>query len=95
MHGGAILSAHHLKRPALIRLESDGAWFDGKNGERRVGGRMAVVATVALAGVDVTMAAVHLESRSDPEQRAAQMRVLLEACRPGTLVAAANPGTRP
>ena len=41
LHGAAILSPHPLGRPALIRLESDGDWFDGRHGERRVGGRIA------------------------------------------------------
>jgi endonuclease/exonuclease/phosphatase family metal-dependent hydrolase len=79
LHGAAILSAYPLERPALIRLETDGAWFDGRHGERRVGGRMAVVATLRIGGRPVTLVTVHFESHSDPEHRAAQMRRLLEA----------------
>ncbi len=79
LHGAAILSPHALGRPALIRLETDGDWFDGARGERRVGGRIALAATVAVAGVDVTCVSVHLESHSDPRHRARQMAVLLDA----------------
>jgi endonuclease/exonuclease/phosphatase family metal-dependent hydrolase len=79
LHGAAILSPHPLERPALVRLESDGGWFDGRRGERRTGGRMAVLATLNVAGVPVTLACVHLESHSDPAFRAAQLQVLLDA----------------
>jgi endonuclease/exonuclease/phosphatase family metal-dependent hydrolase len=78
-HGNAILSRAPLQRPALVRLGDDGAWFDGARGERRVGGRVAVVAQVELAGAPVTVAAVHLESHGDPAQRAAQTAALLDA----------------
>lgn len=77
-HGAAILTRGALQRPALIRLETEGAWFDGARGERRVGGRIAVVGTVDLHGVDVTVASVHLESHSDPAHRAGQVSALLE-----------------
>ena len=52
-HGNAILSRAPLERPALLRLEASGGWFDGQRGEQRIGGRMAVLATVAMGGRDV------------------------------------------
>jgi endonuclease/exonuclease/phosphatase family metal-dependent hydrolase len=79
LHGAAILSAFPLERPVLIRLESDGRWFDGANGERRVGGRIALLATLRIAGCPVTLVDVHFESHSDPPGRAAQMGCLLDA----------------
>lgn len=78
-HGAAILSPHPLRDPELVRLERSGRWFDGSLGERRVGGRMAMVATAELAGANVTLASVHLESHSDPEERCAELAVLLDA----------------
>lgn len=78
-HGNAILSAHPLVRPVLIRLERDARWFDGSRAERRIGGRVAQAATVRIGGVDVVVAAVHLESHSDPDHRAGQMHDLLHA----------------
>jgi endonuclease/exonuclease/phosphatase family metal-dependent hydrolase len=79
LHGAAILSACALERPAVIRLETEGDWFDGRHGERRVGGRIAVAATLTIERVPVTLASVHFESHGDPAQRAAQMGRLLEA----------------
>ncbi len=79
LHGNAILSPHALSRPVLIRLEREGEWFDGTRGERRVGGRMALAATLAIGGVEVVVATVHFESHSDPDHRADQMAALLDA----------------
>jgi endonuclease/exonuclease/phosphatase family metal-dependent hydrolase len=79
LHGAAILSPCSLERPALIRLESDGDWFNGRHGERRIGGRIAMAATLRIDGQPVTLVSVHIESHGDPEQRAAQVRRLIEA----------------
>ena len=79
LHGGAITSALPIARPAVVRLDEGGEWFDGARGEPRVGGRMAVLGTVRAGGVDVTLAAVHLESHTDPAHRAEQVSALLEA----------------
>lgn len=79
LHGAAILSPHPLQRPALVRLRQDGAWFDDERGERRVGGRIAVLATLAIGDQPVTLATVHLESHSDPDARAEETSVLLDA----------------
>ena len=54
--------------PALVRLSADGAWFDGDHGERRVGGRIALLATLRIDGRPVTLADVHFESHSDPHE---------------------------
>ena len=79
LHGAAILSPHPLERPALVRLSAEGAWFDGDHGERRVGGRIALLATLPVDGRPVTLADVHFESHSDPQGRTAQMTRLLDA----------------
>jgi endonuclease/exonuclease/phosphatase family metal-dependent hydrolase len=79
MHGAAIVSPCRLHRPALIRLETSGDWFDGGRGERRVGGRIALAATVSVGGTDVTFVSIHFESHSDPEHRTEQMRTVLAA----------------
>jgi endonuclease/exonuclease/phosphatase family metal-dependent hydrolase len=77
LHGAAILGP--VERPALIRLETAGDWFDGERGERRVGGRIALAATLVIDGVAVTLVSVHFESHGDPAQRAAQMALMIEA----------------
>jgi endonuclease/exonuclease/phosphatase family metal-dependent hydrolase len=78
LHGAALLGRYALERPALIRLETAGGWFDGQHGERRVGGRIALAATLVIDGVAVTLVSVHFESHGDPAQRAAQTTLLLE-----------------
>ncbi|MDJ0867988.1 MAG: endonuclease/exonuclease/phosphatase family protein [Myxococcota bacterium] len=78
-HGGAILSRLPLERPRVVRLERSGAWLDGARGERRVGARMALLADVALGAGRVRLAAVHLESHSDPAERTRQLCELLRA----------------
>jgi endonuclease/exonuclease/phosphatase family metal-dependent hydrolase len=80
LHGGAILARLPIQEPAMIRLESDGAWFSGeRKGERRVGGRIALTARIQTSRGPVGVVATHFESHSDPDHRAAQMRVLLDA----------------
>ncbi len=79
LHGAAILAPTPLASPALIRLETGGAWLDGANGERRVGGRIALAAMMPVSGVDVVFVSVHFESHSDPGYRAGQMGVLIDA----------------
>lgn len=77
-HGNAVLSRLALHRPAVLRLEAEGTWFDGTRGEPRVGGRMAVAAQVMLDSRPVTVVAVHLESHSDPAHRAGQATRLMD-----------------
>lgn len=78
-HGNALLCKVPLRDPEVVRLDEGGQRFDGARGERRVGGRMAVVATLPTARGEITLASVHLESHSDPPQRGAQIRTLLDA----------------
>ncbi len=79
LHGGGLLSAHPLLRPAMLRLETSGRWFDGRLDERRIGGRIAVMAELLVMERPVLLVAVHYESHSGPEDRLAQTRVLLDA----------------
>ena len=78
-HGNAILSKHRWKRPVLIRMETDGFNFDSSlQDDRKVGGRMAVVATFEVGGVDMTCASWQMEAHSDPRIREREMRALLD-----------------
>jgi endonuclease/exonuclease/phosphatase family metal-dependent hydrolase len=79
LHGGAIVSRHGLGDPAVLRLDRDGAWFDGTNGERRVGGRIAVATRLRVAGVPVAFISVHFESHGGPDSRAEEIGRLLRA----------------
>jgi endonuclease/exonuclease/phosphatase family metal-dependent hydrolase len=79
LHGNGILSRLRLESPALVRLETDGDWFDGEHGERRVGGRCAVAASIAMGQRRIVLVSVHLESHSGPTLRGEQMRRLFDA----------------
>ena len=78
LHGAGFVSRQVLLRPRLLRLEMSGRWFDGKFGERRVGGRIAVMAELEIGGKPVLLVSVHYESHTGPEDRLAQTRLLLD-----------------
>ena len=79
-HGNAIVTGFVLQNPHLIPLEESGLWFPGRNGaQRRIGGRMALAAQVVAAPRPFWVVATHLESKTDPADRQAQIRHLLRA----------------
>lgn len=79
LHGNAILSRARLDRPAIVRLDEGARWFAGEQttNERRIGARMAMLASVDAGGAPLLVASVHLESSTDAADRAAQVAVLL------------------
>ena len=80
LHGNAIVTGFALERPCLIPLEENGLWFPGINGlQRRIGGRMALAARMAHAPRPLWIVSTHLESKTDPADRQAQIRALLRA----------------
>jgi endonuclease/exonuclease/phosphatase family metal-dependent hydrolase len=79
LHGGGFVSRLPLDRSALARLETSGRWFDGAFHERRVGGRIAMLAEVTVAGTPVLLASVHYESHTDADDRLLQTEVMLDA----------------
>lgn len=81
LHGNAIVSRFGLSRPALVRLTDGALWFSADSPEPRVGGRMALLATVPFgdAATGLAVASVHLESSSTPGERDRELRVLLDA----------------
>lgn len=79
LHGAALLSRHQLRRPALARLETSGRWYDGQFGERRVGGRIALMAELMLETTAVLFACAHYESHSDADDRRRQTIAMLDA----------------
>jgi len=79
-HGNAIVSALAWEEAHLIPLEENGLWFPGRNGaQRRIGGRMALAARISKAPCPFWVVSVHLESKTDPADRQAQIRNLLRA----------------
>jgi endonuclease/exonuclease/phosphatase family metal-dependent hydrolase len=86
LHGNAILTAAPLEEPVVVRLGGEDAWYTTASTEPRVGGRMAVLATVAVDGTPVRFASTHLENMTGPDGRAAQLEALLTAMGPGPAV---------
>ena len=78
LHGAAIISRRTLQRPRLLRLETSGRWFDGAFGERRVGGRIAIMAELEIDKTPVLLVSVHYESHTGPADRLAQTRLMLD-----------------
>ena len=68
-HGNAILSKYPLKNLRMLRFPGIEKWYIGETGgaskdealQKRLGGRMALIATLDL-GRDVTIVSTHLES---------------------------------
>lgn len=86
-HGNAILSRYPLRNVRMLRFPGIEKWYEGKRAnesekvQRRLGGRMALFATVSL-GRDVTVVTTHLESSAkDSAKRTAETRMLLDALR--------------
>ncbi len=80
LHGNAIVSRLRFEEPRVIPLEENGLWFPGREGaQRRIGGRIALAARVAEAPRPLWIVSLHLESKTDPADRQAQIRSLLRA----------------
>lgn len=78
-HGNGIVAGLPIERPALIRLDEVADWFVApKGGQRRIGNRMAVAATVCWRTLRFVACSVHLESATDGAGRVTQMRTLLD-----------------
>lgn len=87
-HGNAILSRLPLRDVRMLRFPGIEKWYDGKayganeseQVQKRLGGRMALFATVTAARRDVTIVSTHLESSArDAPMRRRQAALLLEA----------------
>jgi endonuclease/exonuclease/phosphatase family metal-dependent hydrolase len=87
-HGNAILSRYPLKDVRLLRFPGIEKWYagvganDGERVQKRLGGRMALFATVTVGGRDITVVGTHLESSAkDAAARTRETSLLLQALR--------------
>ena len=79
-HGNGIVSALPLASPVVIHLDELADWYIAPmGGQRRIGKRMAVAATIAGDGARFVVCSVHRENRTDGAGRAQQMTTLLDA----------------
>ena len=86
-HGNAILSRYPLRNVRMLRFAGIEKWYagvganDGERVQKRLGGRMALFATVGV-GRDVTVVVTHLESSAkDSAARKVQTALMLDALR--------------
>jgi endonuclease/exonuclease/phosphatase family metal-dependent hydrolase len=77
-HGDAILSRYPLRDLRMLRFPGIEKWYHHPV-EKRLGGRIALLATITLNGTDLTLVSTHLESdRSDIAVRREQIVMILE-----------------
>lgn len=77
LHGNAILSRFPLDRVRLVHLPIEYEWFY-REGDSRLGTRMALLAQTKIGGREVGIVCVHLENRASPEGRERQFAYLLD-----------------
>lgn len=77
-HGNAIFSRWPIKQAKVVRLPEQYNWYFDR--QKRIGGRLAILAELDINGRSVGMGTIHLENRTHGEGRAAQMEVILREC---------------
>lgn len=76
-HGNAILSRWPIVRARIVRLPEQYNWYFDR--QRRIGGRLAILAELDVKGKHVGVATIHLENRTDSAGRQAQLETILAA----------------
>ena len=87
-HGNAILSRWPIKQAKIVRLPEQYNWYFDR--QRRIGGRLAILAELDVNGRSVGVGTIHLENRTHGPGRKAQLEAILreaEAMFPGMPVA--------
>ena len=74
-HGNAVFSRWPIRRARAVRLPEQYNWYFDR--QRRIGGRLAILAELDVAGTPVGVAAIHLENRTDGPGRQAQLETVL------------------
>ena len=86
-HGNAIFSRWPVKRAKVVRLPEQYNWYFDR--QRRIGGRLAILAELDAAGKSIGVGTIHLENRTHGPGRRAQLEAVLreaEAMFPGMTV---------
>ena len=74
-HGNAIFSRWPIKRAKAVRLPEQYNWYFDR--QRRIGGRLAILAELDVAGTPVGAGTIHLENRTHGPGRRAQLEAVL------------------
>lgn len=83
-HGNAIFSRWPIERAKIVRLPEQYNWYFDR--QRRIGGRLAILAELDVNGYRVGVGTIHLENRTHGPGRQAQLEAVLreaEAMFPG------------
>ena len=83
-HGNAIFSRWPIRKARIVRLPEQYNWYFDR--QRRIGGRLAILAELDVAGKPVGVGTIHLENRTHGPGRRAQLEAVLaeaEAMFPG------------
>jgi len=76
-HGNAIFSRFPIRRAEIVRLPEQYNWYFDR--QRRIGGRLAILAELDLCGRSAGVGAIHLENRTHGPGRQAQLETVLQA----------------
>ena len=76
-HGNAIFSRWPIKQAKVIRLPEQYNWYFDR--QRRIGGRLAILAELDVNGKSVGVGTIHLENRTHGPGRQAQLDTVLAA----------------
>lgn len=74
-HGNAIFSRWPITRAKIVRLPEQYNWYFDR--QRRIGGRLAILAELDVAGTPMGVATIHLENRTHGEGRKLQLEAIL------------------
>lgn len=77
LHGNAILTRHEFSAPRIVRLSRCENNFE--SAEKRLGGRLAILAGICAGDVELLAATAHLDVVNTPRCRAQQLRDVVEA----------------
>ena len=76
-HGNAVFSRWPIRASRVVRLPEQYNWYFDR--QRRIGGRLAVLAILDVGGRPLGVGSIHLENRTDGAGREEQLRTVLEA----------------
>ncbi len=76
-HGNAIFSCWPIRRAEIVRLPEQYNWYFDR--QRRIGGRLAILAELDVGGTPVGVGTIHLENRTGGPGRQAQLEAVLTA----------------
>lgn len=75
-HGNAIFSRWPVKQAKIVRLPEENNWYFDR--QRRIGGRLAILAELDINGKSIGVGTIHLENRTNSQGRKRQLEAVLK-----------------